>query len=73
MTCILDSAQIASFETAMTGCTICGLVIAALADDCSTQTNLINSNVYVSNYNVQTSMDDAVTVDISFFYAGPGA
>lgn len=70
MTCILDSGQITALEASLVGCTTVGLVVNALQADCSTQVALIASLVYVSSFSVSTSMDEAVTVDISFFYAG---
>lgn len=69
VTGILQDAQIAAFESQLTGCTAVTLVIETDQADCSTSETLLNSTVHITGFTVDASIDEAANVTVNFMLA----
>ena len=66
LTGILSDGNIQALESELTVCDVISLIITTNQDDCSTSETLLNANVHVTGFTVDASMDEAVSVTVTF-------
>lgn len=70
VTGVLQTTDVGKVEAELSGCDVrVLLVVAGLADDCSTAYNFVNNYVYITGYTVDASMDEAATITVNFMIA----
>ena len=69
LTGILSSSNIQHLEAELTVCDVISLVVTTNQADCSTSETLLNADVHVTGFTVDASMDEAVSVTVTFILA----
>lgn len=69
LTGILSDGNIQDLESELTVCDVISLVVTTNQADCSTSETLLNADVHVTGFTVDASMDEAVSVTVTFILA----
>ena len=69
LTGILSDGNIQALESELTVCDVISLIVTTNQADCSTSETLLNADVHVTGFTVDASMDEAVSVTVTFILA----